>query len=98
MFFFVSLRFGHPYLFETRMYKKESEKKIEDLIIEKKINMLRKENKLVLKSGRLCVLRSILLQPQVYHKFNSNNRLQKSDFNRGVYNLTKDFILNSYWL
>ena len=42
--FFAPLPFGHPYLLETRTYKNVSEKMIGDMLIEEKMDVLRKEN------------------------------------------------------
>ena len=90
-FFFAPLPFGHPYLFEIRTYKNVSEKMIGDMIIEEKMDMLRKENKLVLMDGSLCALRSVLL-------FCCNlrfiiNSVQTTDYRRVI--LIEDCILRS---
>ena len=43
----------------------------------------------VLKIERLRILTSILLEPEVYCKLDSNKRLQQSSFNRGVHTSIK---------
>ena len=89
--FFAPLPFGHPYLLETRTYKNVSEKMIGDMLIEEKMDVLRKENKLVLIGGSLCALRSVLL-------FYCNlrfiiNSVQTTDYRRVI--LIEDCILRS---
>ena len=56
--------------------------------------MLKLENMADLKNERLRILRAILLQPITYYKLDSNKRLLPENFNKGIYNTTKDIVFS----
>ena len=57
--------------------------------------MLRIEANVASASKRLCILRSILLQPFTDYKLESNKRLPPNKFHNTDYSNNKNYILNS---
>lgn len=62
----------------------------------KSFEMLRIEVNDATACERLCIWRSILLQPLTYFKLESNKRLPSNKFHNTEYINTKSNILNSY--
>ena len=76
-----SFPFGHLYLSKIRKYKIDSKEKIQDLILEKKFEMLKLDPRALFRSNRMHVLRMILLQPIIYCKINSSKIPQQRKYN-----------------
>ena len=88
----VSLPFGHYLLEESRQEKKNLQKAIHQLI-QKKNGLLKAEALAVYQCERLCILRSILAQPLILYKLDSDKH------RKNITNIsTRSYILNSHWL
>ena len=74
----VSQSFSHPLLNELINYKNNLEKISRTLYLKRKNEMLKLENKAVLKYERLRILRSISTQPQTLYEIDSFKRIQQN--------------------
>ena len=86
----VSFPLSHPYLDEIRSSKKDSKEKLLKLVRYKQFEILRIEANAATACKRLLILRSILLQPFDYFKFEPNKRLPCNKFHNIDYINTKN--------
>ena len=91
----MSFPLTHLYLDEIRSYKKETKQKMQKLVRYQQCEMLRIEANAATASKRLCILRSILLQPFTDYKLESNKRLPPNKFHNTDYSNNKNYILSS---
>ena len=91
-----SLPIDHPNLEQVGKFKKDSEEEIENLLLIKKIEMLKLESNAIFNNKKLHILSATLLQPVTFNKLDANKRLLQGKFKKSIYNTTKDYILNSH--
>lgn len=88
----------HQLLGKLGQYKNESNKKIEQLTEEDKLEMLKLEHAPVLANERLRTLKQILTQHVTYFKLDSVKRALTGNFNKATFNTIRNYLLGSYWL